>query len=212
MNLLALELSSRRASVALFRDGHEVAAESWDEAQARHQHVFEVIPALLAQAGLALPEIDVFGAGRGPGAFSGIRIAITAVRTLALPGNNTVMAVSSGEALARAVADETSAPYIVIAGDARRGTVWYGIYDARDRRMAPWSLTTVTDLPTFIPANAVIASPDWDRLAPLLTSTEHWLTTPRHPTAQQVAACILDRMKSNRPSDPIEPIYMHPAV
>ena len=135
MIALALELSSRHGSVALL-SGHEVLAEeTWDEKDFRGQHVFRVLPGMLRNASVTLEAIDLFAVGRGPGSYSGMRVAITAAQSFALPGRKTVYTVSSGEALAQEIADRETVSSIAIVGDARRGTVWFGLFEVRDQAL-----------------------------------------------------------------------------
>ena len=141
MKILAFELSTRRAGVALMRNGALLDKESWEEPQARHQRLFDALPALMKRSGIHIRDIDVFAVGRGPGAFSGIRVAITAAQTLALPAGKIVYTASSGEALARAVLADPAVSRVAVVGDARRGTLWYGLFD-NDAQVIPWSLTS----------------------------------------------------------------------
>lgn len=210
MKILAFELSTRRASVALLEEDRLLAEHSWEEPQA-HQKLFEVLPEILKSAGVRVGEIDVFAAGRGPGAFSGIRVALTAAQSLALPSGKKVFAVSSGEALARAILRETQAPEVAVVGDARRDTLWYGAFDC-NRQTVPWTLTTLNELSRSLPNGAVRVSPDWDRLASKLGDTQHWIRGNRYPSARDVADIVMLRMKGGMPSEPMEPLYMHPPV
>ena len=77
---LAVELSSVAGSIALLRDGKPADERSWLEKSARAQHIFHELPGLLAAGGVAAADLGGFLVGRGPGSYSGLRVAITAAR------------------------------------------------------------------------------------------------------------------------------------
>jgi hypothetical protein len=104
-------------------------------------------------------------------------------------------------------------------GDARRGTLWLGVFEVRDgeaRTLKPWAAPAVRELPGLLPPGCVLVSPDAARLAPALDglglSHVRWIPEDRCPTAEYVGRCGLGRVAKGMPSDPLSPIYMHPAV
>jgi tRNA threonylcarbamoyl adenosine modification protein YeaZ len=215
MIVLAIEMSSAENDLALLRAGRVVARRTWSAREFHHTRLFAVLPELLREAGVSAAEIELFAVGRGPGSFSGTRVALTAAQTLAMPGGQPVIAVSSGAALARAVAAAGGAEKIAVIGDARRDTIWLGVFDGETGAPLtppPWTLLPLTQLATALPAGTKIVSPDWRRLAP------HWPahlaapTTDSFPSAEFVARLALERVTRGVASDPLVPIYLHPAV
>jgi tRNA threonylcarbamoyladenosine biosynthesis protein TsaB len=81
--------------------------------------------ALLAHAGVTLPEIDVYAVATGPGSFTGLRVGIAAMQGLAFAGHRPLVGVSALDALAL-VAD---APRVVAWIDAWRGEVYSARYE-----------------------------------------------------------------------------------
>jgi tRNA threonylcarbamoyladenosine biosynthesis protein TsaB len=215
MLMLALELSTRRGSVALanvgppFRLLDEV---EWDAPQARSEHVFAALQELLNRRGLKIAEIQVFALGRGPGGFSGIRMAVTAAQALALPAERRVVAVSSGAALVHGLREAHPHRVIAIVGDARRDTWWWGVFPAAGSLRQDWQASTPTQVLAGLPAEALVASPDWDRLAARVGEDPRWLRAACVPRARQVAALAAERLQSGATGEPLEPIYLHPAV
>ena len=96
MKIFALELSSSHGSIALVEDGRVVAEKSWIENFKNRQQLFDSMAGL----GIDWDSVDCFAVGRGPGAFSGMRIGFSVVNSLAAPGANPVYALNSGAALA----------------------------------------------------------------------------------------------------------------
>lgn len=83
MTLLAIDTSTRYASVALY-DGRTVLAEGTWQAQRRHDdHLFPEIARLLALAGAAPADVRRVAVAIGPGSFTGVRVAIAAAQGIA---------------------------------------------------------------------------------------------------------------------------------
>jgi tRNA threonylcarbamoyladenosine biosynthesis protein TsaB len=216
MVTLALELSSRYGSAALL-SGHELLAEeTWDEKSCRNQPVFRVLPGMLRNASITLEDIHLFAVGRGPGSYSGMRIAITAAQSFALPGRETVHSLSSGEALAREIADLENASSIAVVGDARRGTVWFGLFEVRNQILAQvksWTVLSPDRLAAELPRETLVVSPEWDKLSPVLNGLSlPCLDRGCFPKAKYVGQLALRKLDMGLPSEPLTPIYTQPAV
>ncbi len=125
MNLLAIETATEACSVAIWVDGQ--VRERFEIAPRRHTEL--VLPwaeALLAEAGIKRAQLDAIAVGRGPGAFTGVRLAIGIAQGIALALNRPVIAVSSLAALAL----RANAPGRCLAAiDARMGEVYLGAFE-----------------------------------------------------------------------------------
>lgn len=125
MKVLAFETSTEACSVALHVDGRTL--ERFEIAPRRHAEL--ALPwaeALLAEAGLARSQLDAIAVGRGPGAFTGVRLAIGLAQGIALALDLPVAAVSTLQALAlRAPA---GAGKVLACIDARMGEVYAAAY------------------------------------------------------------------------------------
>lgn len=154
MRLLAFETATEACSVALWIDGaltgrHEVAPR---------RHAELALPwaeALLADAGVARSQLDAIAVGCGPGAFTGVRLAVSLAQGIALALDRPVVPVSTLAVLAmrgrsvgaddRATATATvpvtddvaphakaaavaAAGWILAAIDARMGEVYVGAF------------------------------------------------------------------------------------
>lgn len=124
MKLLAIETATEACSVALWIDGE--VRERHEVAPRRHTEL--VLPwaeALLAEAGVARAQLDAIACGRGPGAFTGVRLAVAIAQGLALALDRPVLAVSTLAALALEAEGHDS---ILAAIDARMGEVYAGLF------------------------------------------------------------------------------------
>jgi tRNA threonylcarbamoyladenosine biosynthesis protein TsaB len=125
MNLLALETATESCSVALIH-GEMVIARS-ELAPRRHaERVLPMADELLAEAGIGRHALDVIAVGRGPGAFTGVRLAVSLAQGMAMALDVPVVTVSSLAALAlEAPEDDTS---ILAVIDARMGEIYAGCF------------------------------------------------------------------------------------
>lgn len=204
MRIFAVELSSRMGSIAVVDEGGVVAERSWEESFKNRQQLFDA----MASLNMDWDGVDLFAVGRGPGAFSGMRIAFSVVNSLAAPSGKPVYALNSGAALAA----QCGAACTVVVGDARRNQVWAGIFKSSELQ-TDFSLLELNELKDFIPPRALVISPDHDRLEPLLADCRTLNDpAPVYPTASKLGELVFQRVQANIPSEPFEPLYMHPPV
>jgi tRNA threonylcarbamoyladenosine biosynthesis protein TsaB len=125
MKLIAIDTSTEACSASLY-DGNETYTR-FEIAPRRHAElILPMVKSLLDECDLSLTDIDVLAFGRGPGAFTGVRIATGVIQGLAYSASLPVVAVSSLAALAQSVATEHA--YIMPAFDARMGEIYCGFY------------------------------------------------------------------------------------
>ena len=152
MKLLALETATEACSVAVWIDGE--VRERFELAPRRHAEL--ALPwaeQLLAEAGIAKSQLDAIAVGRGPGAFTGVRLAIALAQGISLALDRPLLPVSTLAALAMRARGER----IVAAIDARMGEVYLGAFVRSGD-----NLTTVTDEVVVRPEAAVIPEgEDW---------------------------------------------------
>ncbi|MGO1071251.1 tRNA (adenosine(37)-N6)-threonylcarbamoyltransferase complex dimerization subunit type 1 TsaB [Lysobacter sp. CA199] len=134
MNLLALETSTEACSVALWLDGE--VRERYELAPRRHAELsLPWAEQLLAQAGIKRSQLDAIAIGRGPGAFTGVRLAIAIAQGIALALDRPIVPVSTLAVLAmraRALDVAHTDPQRVFAAiDARMGEVYTAAFELR---------------------------------------------------------------------------------
>ena len=123
MKLLAFELSTEGCSVATWVDGE--VCERFEVAPRRHAEL--ALPwadEVLREAGIARTELDAIAVGRGPGAFTGVRLAIAVAQGIALALDRPIVPVSTLAALAL----QARAPRVLAAIDARMGEVYVAAF------------------------------------------------------------------------------------
>ena len=202
MKIFAIELSSQHGSMALTDADNVVFEKSWVENFKNRQQLFDA----LAEVDVDWDSVDAFVVGRGPGAFSGMRISFSLINALAAPRGKPVYALNSGAALAV----QMGAPRTVVVGDARRNKVWAGFFVGSELEKQ-FQLLDRDELADFVPPDALVVSPDYDRLVELL---DHFETIKRSvfPTAGTLSKLAMERLKNKRSFEAFEPLYMHPPV
>lgn len=125
--LLSLDTSTEAVSVALLR-----AAECYERFEIapkrQAQLVLPMIDKVLAEAGIAKSKIGAIAVGRGPGAFTGVRLGISVAQGIALGLDVPVLPISSLAALAADVMDVDPTLTVLATIDARMGEVYAGCY------------------------------------------------------------------------------------
>jgi tRNA threonylcarbamoyladenosine biosynthesis protein TsaB len=170
VNLLALDTSTECCSAALATPGELALREALTER--RHAElILPFVDSLLRDAGLVPTDLDAIAFGRGPGAFTGLRIAAGVAQGLAYAAGLRVVAVSSLAAVAERV---PAAPRerILVCNDARMGELYFAHF-ARDRdgslraldreRVGPPDLVLAAADAVHAAGNGLVRHPDLRR-------------------------------------------------
>ncbi len=140
MRLLAIETATEACSAALVVD--DAISERFRIAPREHTAlILPMIDALLAEAELGITQLDGIAVGRGPGAFTGVRIAIGVAQGIAFGADLPVIPVSTLAALAQgafasprreAITPAAIESGILAAIDARMGEVYFSAFAIGD--------------------------------------------------------------------------------
>jgi len=132
--LLALDTATEACSVALLHEGKVLS--HYEVAPRLHaQRLLPMIQELLAEAGVALSALDGIAFGRGPGAFTGVRIAVGVVQGLAFALDRPVLPISNLAVLAQRALREYGVSQVAAAIDARMDEVYWGCYRQENGEM-----------------------------------------------------------------------------
>ena len=128
-NLLAFDTSTEQLSVAVLRgaDGARFTHAGAGGAQASGT-LIPAVQALLAQAGLALGDLQAIAFGRGPGSFTGLRTACSVAQGLALGAGVPVLPIDTLLAVAEAARAAHGATRVLALLDARMNEVYAAEY------------------------------------------------------------------------------------
>ena len=153
MRYLVLEGSAVAASCALLENQKVLGEFFVNIPQTHSQTLLPMVEGLLSTCGVNPGQLDFFAVTRGPGSFTGLRIAMAAVKGMAMAAGKPCVGVSTLEALARNLAGFTGSAAAVM--DARCGQVYAGLFSLEDgevRRLAEDTALSVVELGKLLPA------------------------------------------------------------
>lgn len=220
MNLLAIETATESCSAALLA-GERLLARS-ELAPRRHAELLlPMCEGLLAEAGLARHALDAIAVGCGPGAFTGVRLAVSAAQGIALALDIPVVPVSSLAALALQAPEDDEAAILAVI-DARMGEIYAGAFRrTQDGLVEPFAAETVGTAETLVlPAASAwnVIGSGWasyrDALSARLPAALRWADGERYPQAIDVARLALPQARAGRgvPADQVLPVYLRDKV
>ena len=132
MKILALDLAADNCSVALWQHGSLIGREA-PAVRGHGGQLLSMVDALLGEAGMGLPALDAIAFGRGPGAFTGLRLAASVTQGLAFAAGLPVIPVSDLRAMAQQLmAAPVAAARVLVCHDARMGEVYWAGFSSVD--------------------------------------------------------------------------------
>jgi tRNA threonylcarbamoyladenosine biosynthesis protein TsaB len=113
--------------------------QAFEHAPQRHAElVLDMAEEVLAAGGVGVESLDGLALGRGPGSFTGVRIAAAVVQGIAGARDLPVARVSTLQALAQGALRQGQHRRVLAALDARMGEVYWGAFAAAgDAPMTP---------------------------------------------------------------------------
>lgn len=130
MKILALDTATEACSVALGIGATHL--ERYEELERGHaERLLPMVDAVLAEAGITLGSLDAIAFGRGPGAFTGVRLAASVAQGLAFGAGIGVVPVSDLAAVAqRAAGLHPGLACVLAVNDARMREVYWAEFRA----------------------------------------------------------------------------------
>ncbi len=129
MLVLGLDTSLQCCSVAILKDGAVIADQSIGMERGHAEHLAPMAAAALAEAALAVRDLDRIGVVVGPGGFAGVRVGLSFARGMAIGMDLDVIGVTSLAALACNLENIEPGALIAPVIDARRGQLYAGLYE-----------------------------------------------------------------------------------
>jgi tRNA threonylcarbamoyladenosine biosynthesis protein TsaB len=223
MKILAIDTATERCSVALSL-GDAIIDRAVDTPRGHADLILPMIESALAEGGVALGQLDGIAYGRGPGGFTGVRIAIGVVQGLAFGAGLPTVGVSNLAAVAQQVA--VSDDRILVCMDARMGEVYWGLFHCNPATglVEPASeeavakpervMTEMAAQPSYVPGITVTAGTGWQayaQLAPLLAARSFPAVLPRARDIAVLAKQDFAQGRSQKAAE-AQPVYLRDQV
>jgi tRNA threonylcarbamoyladenosine biosynthesis protein TsaB len=129
MRILALDTATQACSTALLTADRAITRELLTE-RGHAEHILSMVDAVLAEAGIGLEEVGALAFGRGPGAFTGVRLAASVAQGLAFAAQLPVVPVSDLSAVAqRAFEQDRELRHVLVCQDARMQELYWACFD-----------------------------------------------------------------------------------
>lgn len=130
MKILAVDTSTMLSSIAVIEDGKIIGDFNVNQEKTHSESLVPMIEYLLKLLGIHISEIDLYAIGKGPGSFTGIRIGMTVIKTLAQVYNKKVIPISTLEALNYNV---YSNDYVISMIDARGNRIYASCFKGYEK-------------------------------------------------------------------------------
>lgn len=130
--ILGIETSSDACSVAIYTS-EKIFGSYVVQPQAHSKLLLAMVEDVVAQAEITLADVVAFAFGRGPGSFTGVRIAASVIQGLAFGSGKPVIAISSLQALAQQAFNKYTNNNILVLVDAKMKEIYCGHYRANSQ-------------------------------------------------------------------------------
>jgi tRNA threonylcarbamoyladenosine biosynthesis protein TsaB len=216
MKILAMDTSSVNATVAVGDENKILGEYTVAGERAHSQIIMPMLEELLSRCGISLKDIDVFVVALGPGSFTGLRIGIAAMKTLASTLDKKIIGVSSLDEVAAnfTISDK----YICPIFDARRSDVYNAVYK-NNEKITPDRICHIDTVLMEMADKEVIFAGDAvgkykERI--LGASNPNWQIAPLHLSTQSASSLIYAAQKrieneAYDDADNLLPIYIRPS-
>jgi tRNA threonylcarbamoyladenosine biosynthesis protein TsaB len=212
MRVLAVETSSLAGGVALLDDERLVAEYLLDVSVTHSERLMAAVDHVLADARWTARSLDALAVAIGPGSFTGLRIAVSTVKGLALALGVPIAAVPTLDAMAAAL--PWAALPVCPVLDARKGEVYTSLYRWDGRAMCrEWDYLAVTPdaLAARLLEPVIVMG---DGASSIQSPHTRLLPPPRRvPSPACVGTLGLARLRRGDtvPAAALEPLYLRPS-
>jgi len=129
LRVLAIDTATEACSAAMLCAPDRVYGRYEEPGRGHAERILALVDAVLGESKLTLGELDAIAFGRGPGSFTGVRLAASIVQGLAFAQGLPVVPVSDLRALAQRALDAApEARSVLVCADARMREVYWGCF------------------------------------------------------------------------------------
>jgi tRNA threonylcarbamoyladenosine biosynthesis protein TsaB len=226
VRILALDTATENCSAALLIEGQLHAIEELIE-RGHAERILPMVDELLRGARLRLADLTAIAFGRGPGSFTGVRLAASVTQGLACGAGVAVVPVSDLRAVAQRALELPAAPQrVLVCNDARMQEVYWGCFEraqdgfavaVNEERVGSPAGVALPSQWTGLPGGAVVGVGSGFSAYPQLGAMFAGVTVIRDrllPRAAEVARLAFPEVTSGRVFRPEQalPVYLRDDV
>jgi len=214
MKLLAIDTATERCSVALLVD-ERVIERATETARGHADLVLPMVNEVLAESGLSLQQLDGLAYGRGPGGFTGVRIAVGVAQGLAYGARLATVGISNLAAVAQQFA--VPGARILVCMDARMNEVYWCRFEGTPDGLVQPTATERVDRPEAVEAgNATLFVGTGFGAYPQLAAGRPGsaVRSTALPHAREIAQLAAVELRAGRgePPERAQPVYLRDQV
>lgn len=210
MRVLGLDTATAGCSAALWDGDRVVARRAEPMARGQAEWLVPMAQAVLAEAGIGFDRLDRIAVTVGPGAFTGLRIALAAARGFAVAAGLPVVGITTFDAVAHGLDPaERAGRALLVAVDSRRAEPYLQMFGPDLAPLGEPAMLEPAAVPGWLsPGPLLVAGDGAAALRPLLEGRPDtaFATGPGLPDAAVVAALGAARAAGL----PAQPFYLRP--
>jgi len=219
MKVLGLDCATRGCSAAVCVDGTIVGQRFDAMTRGQAEHLMSMVEGALGDAGLRVAALDHLAVTIGPGAFTGLRVAIATARGLSLASGVPVGGVTTMETLAFAArADIDDRSSTIVSLESRRQDVYLQMFTRSGEPADEVEAVTPDGLTAWFLSHDIGPAPVLvgDAAARVRSGLGNAISQlriaagPIIPDAADVAALAREKLLAGRALSDLVPLYLRP--
>jgi tRNA threonylcarbamoyladenosine biosynthesis protein TsaB len=216
MLILSLDTSTASCSVALHQDGRLLGCYELFTERTSAAMLTTLISNVVQQAGYALGQLDAVAVAKGPGSYTGLRIAVSTAKGLCFALDKPLVAINTLAGMAEQARAYFPAGYTLCPMiDARRMEVYCAMYDTSGLEIQPTSAQIIDEnsFSTWLAQGPVVFFGDGAaKCQPVLSEKPNALFPAIHsvPSARTIGQLAASAFAENRFENvaTFEPFYL----
>ncbi|GAB2766689.1 tRNA (adenosine(37)-N6)-threonylcarbamoyltransferase complex dimerization subunit type 1 TsaB [Rhabdobacter roseus] len=221
MLILSLDSSTKGCSAALHQDGALLSACDLHTDRSSSSMLTTLIQSTVQNAGFALHDLDAIAVAKGPGSYTGLRVAVSTAKGLCYALDKPLIGINTLAAMARQLStfyeDNASTQGYLLCPmlDARRMEVYATVFDTRLQTILPTQAVVVQadSFGTLLEKYPIVFFGDGAAKCQPVLGTHphaHFLSEPLHPSARTVGTLATEAFLRAEFEDVVtfEPYYL----
>lgn len=213
MKVLAFDTTNSTISIVLLKDQKLLTQTLISDSGKQSELLIPEIEKVLTKNKIWYQDLDLLAATQGPGSFTGVRIGLTAARTLKIATNLPLILINSLEALA--FKHRQHQLEILVAIDAKMDEFFVSSFSAKNGKLENLlesQLVKLEDLSNFLPKNRFLACGSGKNTVAKMAAEKnipHEIAEEDHIEAEIVGLLALEKFSSDNSRDQNQdPLYL----